>query len=185
MGAQDPVPDLPYVNLVSNCLMEETKTGSVKVGAVTGSFETGRKVLFLAFKGTSYLMDFINWNIEHDHAETNDHDFFIHAGAGRVIRNLYFLKKDAFISLLESAYENGVRELVFTGHSLGGMYATSAIAKAFRNLIVSLGRTRRWKSSCAQCGASRLVLRCASVMRTGRHVILVLTLLLISSPREQ
>lgn len=141
--AQDPVPDLPYVNLVSNCLMEETKTGSVKVGAVTGSFETGRKVLFLAFKGTSYLMDFINWNIEHDHAETNDHDFFIHAGAGRVIRNLYFLKKDAFISLLESAYENGVRELVFTGHSLGGMYATSAIAKAFKEFNSFSGKNEK------------------------------------------
>ena len=95
---------------------------SVKIASVTAALPLG-KVLFIVFKGTSYILDFLSWNLEHDYEITGEADFFAHGGTASTIRNTKFLKSEAFLNRLMAVREQGVTRVVFAGHSLGGMYA--------------------------------------------------------------
>ena len=106
---------------------------ALKMATVTATLPT-EKVLFVIFKGTSYILDFLNWNLELDYTVTADKDFFAHRGAAGTLLNARFLKNDAFLKRLRSERANGVRKVVFTGHSLGGMYAQMSLYLAWRSL---------------------------------------------------
>ncbi|CAL1170728.1 unnamed protein product [Cladocopium goreaui] len=95
---------------------------SVKIASVTAALPLG-KVLFIVFKGTSYILDVLSWNLEHDYEITGEADFFAHGGTASTIRNTKFLKSEAFLNHLMAVREQGVTRVVFAGHSLGGMYA--------------------------------------------------------------
>ena len=103
---------------------------SVKIASVTAELPVG-KVLFIVFKGTSYILDFSNWNLEHDHEITGEADFFAHGGTVSTIKNARFLKSDAFLNRLIAARGQGVQRVVFAGHSLGGMYAQMSLYLAW------------------------------------------------------
>ena len=49
---------------------------SVKIASVTAALLLG-KVLLIVFKGTSYILDFLSWNLEHDHETTGEADFLL------------------------------------------------------------------------------------------------------------
>ncbi|CAK9099655.1 Lipase_3 domain-containing protein [Durusdinium trenchii] len=106
---------------------------SLKIASVTAHLPTG-KVLYIVFKGTSYMLDFLNWNLEHDHEITGETDFFAHGGTASTIRSTKFLKSDIFLSRLVAARGQGVRKVVFTGHSLGGMYAQMCLFLAWKEM---------------------------------------------------
>ena len=82
-------------------------------------------------------MDVVNWNLEHDYAVIGDGNHFMHKGAAGVMRNLVFMKvqpESDFAKRLEQAHQDGVRNIVLTGHSLGGMYALSGLYFAHQEL---------------------------------------------------
>ena len=106
---------------------------SVKIASVTAELPVG-KVLFIVFKGTSYMLDFLNWNLEHDHEITGEADFFAHGGTVSTIRNTKFLKSDAFLNRLIAARGQGVQRVVFAGHSLGGMFAQMSLYLAWEEV---------------------------------------------------
>ena len=106
---------------------------SLKIASVTAHLPTG-KVLYIVFKGTSYMLDFLNWNLEHDHEITGESDFFAHGGTASTIRSAKFLKSDIFLRRLVAAQGQGVRKVVFTGHSLGGMYAQMCLFLAWKEM---------------------------------------------------
>eukprot|EP00435_Cladocopium_sp_Y103_P065850 s348_g27.t2 len=80
---------------------------SVKIASVTADLPVG-KVLFIVFKGTSYILDFLNWNLEHDHEITGEEGFFAHSGTVSTMRNTKFLKSDVFLNRLICAREQGL-----------------------------------------------------------------------------
>ena len=106
---------------------------SVKIASVTAELPVGR-VLFIVFKGTSYILDFLNWNLEHDHEITGEADFFAHGGTVSTIRSTRFLKSDDFLNRLIAALRQGVQRVVFAGHSLGGMYAQMSLYLAWEEV---------------------------------------------------
>lgn len=129
------LPQLPFVSLQAHCVLEDVKLGSLRVATATAQLPGGRKVFFVVFKGTSYLLDVVNWNVEHDYKETGDPASFVHKGAAGMVRNLLFLKVEselAFLQQLQAAFNAGVRRLVLAGHSLGGLYATAMLLAAFK-----------------------------------------------------
>mmetsp|Transcript_101511 Transcript_101511/g.295841 ORF Transcript_101511/g.295841 Transcript_101511/m.295841 type:complete len:573 (+) Transcript_101511:52-1770(+) len=133
---QPSLPHLPFVSVQAHCVLEDARLGSLKVATATAQIPGGRKVFFVIFKGTSYLLDIVNWNVEHDYKETGDPASFIHKGAAGMLRNLLFLKveKDTrFLNQLQSAYQSGARRMVLTGHSLGGLYATGMLLAVFKH----------------------------------------------------
>ena len=106
-----------------------------KIAAVTATLpEPTGKVLYVVFKGTSYVLDFLNWQLEHDNSTTRDRSFFVHKGAAGTVAQLQFMKSQQFMDRLESAFGQGVRKLVWTGHSLGGMYAQASLFSAWQML---------------------------------------------------
>ena len=136
-GISEPIPDLPGVSLSAGCVSEELQTGSVKMALVTAELPGDHKTLFVVFKGTSYLLDVVNWNMEHDYEVIGDGNNFMHKGAAGIIRNLLFMKVSPdsdFAKRLDQAYKDGVRNFVLAGHSLGGMYAMAAMYFAFQDL---------------------------------------------------
>ena len=62
-----------------------------KLATVTAMLPT-QKVLYVVFKGTSYMLDYLNWQLEHDNATTEDEDFFVHKGAASTVKQLQFMK---------------------------------------------------------------------------------------------
>ena len=106
-----------------------------KIAAVTATLpEPTGKVLYMVFKGTSYILDYLNWQLEHDNSTTRDRSFFVHKGAAGTVAQLQFMKSQQFMDRLESAMDEGVRKLVWTGHSLGGMYAQASLFSAWQML---------------------------------------------------
>merc|ERR1712232_1087256 len=103
----------------------------MRLATVLCSHTVGSTTLFFVFKGTSYLLDFINWNLEHDFEFVQDRHFFAHKGAASTIRNLFYLKEENMCSRLEAAASQGATSLVFCGHSLGGMYALVSLFMVF------------------------------------------------------
>eukprot|EP00434_Breviolum_minutum_P018670 symbB.v1.2.016473.t1/scaffold1252.1/size200744/21 len=82
-GISEPIPDLPGVSLSAGCVSEELQTGSVKMALVTAELPGDHKTLFVVFKGTSYLLDVVNWNMEHDYEVIGDGNNFMHKGLQR------------------------------------------------------------------------------------------------------
>ena len=73
-------PHLENVSMQVHRVVQPGEFGSaVKIATVTADLPTG-KVLYVAFKGTSYILDFLNWNLELHHTMTQDADFFVHGG---------------------------------------------------------------------------------------------------------
>ena len=106
-----------------------------KIAAVTATLpEPTGKVLYMVFKGTSYILDYLNWQLEHDNSTTRDRSFFVHKGAAGTVAQMQFMKSQQFMDRLESAISQGVRKLVWTGHSLGGMYAQVSLFSAWKML---------------------------------------------------
>jgi len=133
----EPLPEIPGISLSADCLREDLHTGSVKVALVTAELPGRHRTLFVVFKGSSYLLDFINWNLEHDYEVIGDGTHFMHKGAAGIMRNLFFLKvqrASSFAKQLDAAYNSGVRHLVLTGHSLGGMYAMCSMYFIWREM---------------------------------------------------
>eukprot|EP00439_Symbiodinium_sp_Y106_P047132 s634_g6.t1 len=95
---------------------------AVKIATVTAGLPTGR-VLYVDFKGTSHILDFLNWNLELNHAMTQDPDFFVHGGGAGTLHAANFWLEQDLLDGLQKARANGVQRVIFTGHSLGGMYA--------------------------------------------------------------
>lgn len=136
-GISEPIPELPGVSLSAGCVSEELQTGSVRVALVTAELPGDHKTLFVVFKGTSYLLDVVNWNMEHDYEVIGDGNHFMHKGAAGIMRNLLFMKvkpDSDFARRLDEAYKDGVRNFVLAGHSLGGMYAMAGMYFAFQDL---------------------------------------------------
>jgi len=102
-----------------------------KLATVTAMLPT-QKVLYVVFKGTCYMLDYLNWQLEHDNATTEDEDFFIHKGAAGTVKQLQFMKGQKFLDRLEAARSQGVRNLIWAGHSLGGMYAQASFYSAWQ-----------------------------------------------------
>ncbi|CAE7655484.1 unnamed protein product [Symbiodinium sp. CCMP2456] len=116
-------PELDHASMQVHRVIQPGEFGSaVKIATVTADLPTGQ-VLYVVFKGTSYMLDFLNWNLELNHAMTQDPDFFVHSGAAGTIQSASFWLEQTFLARLGEARENGVRRVVFTGHSLGGMHA--------------------------------------------------------------
>ncbi|CAE7235536.1 unnamed protein product [Symbiodinium sp. CCMP2456] len=137
-------PHLESTAMQVHRVVQPVEFGSaVKIATVTADLPTG-KVLYVAFKGTSYILDFYNWNLEHHHTMTQDPDFFVHGGAASTIQEASFWHERSFAERLQEARKNGVRRVVLTGHSLGGMYAALALYKY-------------WKKKDGQDGASQEV----------------------------
>ena len=106
-----------------------------KIAAVTATLpEPTGKVLYMVFKGTSYILDYLNWQLEHDNSTTRDRSFFVHKGAAGTVAQMQFMNSQQFMDRLESAFGQGVRKLVWTGHSLGGMYAQASLFSAWQML---------------------------------------------------
>lgn len=137
-GREKPsLPHVPFVTVQAHCVQEDVRLGSLKVATATAQIPGGRKAFFVVFKGTSYLLDVVNWNVEHDYKETGDPSSFIHKGAAGMVRNLLFLKLEtdsSFLAQMQAAYQAGARRMVLTGHSLGGLYATAMLLPVFKQL---------------------------------------------------
>ena len=114
-------------------IIQRPKLGAVKVALVSATCPEGR-MLLVVFKGTSFIADFLNWNLEHDHTMTKDKAFFIHRGAAGAMGNLQFWLETDFMRRLESEGMQGVAQVVFAGHSLGGMYAQVMLYLAWQKI---------------------------------------------------
>ncbi|CAE7604122.1 unnamed protein product [Symbiodinium natans] len=127
-------PHLQHAAMTVHRVTQPGEFGSaVKIATVTAELPS-EKVLYVVFKGTSYILDFLNWNLELDHATTEDTDFFIHGGAAGTLRGAQFWKERDFLERLASAKAQGVQKIVFTGHSLGGMYAAALLYVAWKKI---------------------------------------------------
>ncbi|CAE7456936.1 unnamed protein product [Symbiodinium natans] len=160
----EPLPEIPGISLVADCVREDLHTGSVKVALVTAELPGRHRTLFVVFKGSSYLLDFINWNLEHDYEVIGDGTHFMHKGAAGVMRNLFFFKvqsASSFAKQLDAAYDSGVRHLVLTGHSLGGMYAMSGMYFIWREMQTCVPERSRLR------GPGRALLRGARCVAFG------------------
>jgi hypothetical protein len=113
--------------------MESCALGSqVKFATVTVDLPQLGKVFFLAFKGTSYLMDFLKWDVSRSYSATGHNNCFVHAGAAGVLQELTFRMEAEFVECLSAAHKNGTTRMVITGHSLGGMYAMGLLYTAYK-----------------------------------------------------
>ena len=133
--SEDPQPpEMANVTCEVHAVMQPGDLGrSLKIASVTAHLPLG-KVFFIVFKGTSYMLDFLNWNLQHDHDITGETDFFVHSGAASNVRNARFLKSKVLEGCLIAAHQQGVKEVVFTGHSLGGMYAQTSLFLAWEEM---------------------------------------------------
>ncbi|CAE7800573.1 unnamed protein product [Symbiodinium sp. CCMP2592] len=116
-------PQLDHASMQVHRVIQPGEFGSsVKIARVTADLPTG-KVMYVVFKGTSYILDFLNWNLELNHAMTQDPDFFVHGGAAGTLHAASFWLEQGLLKHLEEASGNGVGRVILAGHSLGGMYA--------------------------------------------------------------
>ena len=116
-------PQLDHASMQVHRVIQPGEFGSsVKIARVTADLPTD-KVMYVVFKGTSYILDFLNWNLELNHAMTQDPDFFVHGGAASTLHAASFWLEQGLLKHLEEASGNGVRRVILAGHSLGGMYA--------------------------------------------------------------
>ncbi|CAJ1416565.1 unnamed protein product [Effrenium voratum] len=150
-------PQMAHVTFKVHIIIQPGDLGrAVKIASVTAHLPR-EQVLFIVFKGTSYILDFLSWNLEYDHGATNEVDFFAHSGAASVVKNSKFLKCDALLGRLVAAEAQGVQKVAFTGHSLGGMYAQMSLFLAWAELEAGSGALRetllKFKVRCFAFGA--------------------------------
>ena len=129
-------PHVEGVTFEVHLIIQPGTDGTVaKIAAVTATLpEPTGKVFYMVFKGTSYILDYLNWQLEHDNSTTRDRSFFAHKGAVGTAAQMQFMKKQQFMDRLQSAIDQGVRKLFWTGHSLGGMYAQASLFLAWQML---------------------------------------------------
>ena len=129
-------PHVEGVTFEGHRIIQPGTDGTVaKIATVTATLpEPTGKVLYVVFKGTSYMLDYLNWQLEHDNSTTRDQSFFVHKGAAGTVAQMQFMKNQQFMDRLESAIDQGVRKLAWTGHSLGGMYAQASLFSAWQML---------------------------------------------------
>eukprot|EP00445_Apocalathium_hangoei_P021418 CAMPEP_0203893158 /NCGR_PEP_ID=MMETSP0359-20131031/36276_1 /ASSEMBLY_ACC=CAM_ASM_000338 /TAXON_ID=268821 /ORGANISM="Scrippsiella Hangoei, Strain SHTV-5" /LENGTH=490 /DNA_ID=CAMNT_0050815267 /DNA_START=134 /DNA_END=1603 /DNA_ORIENTATION=- len=109
---------------------------SARLGAVTATFADGHRVLYFVFKGTSLLTDIIADaciipTYRPFERAFQDKYTFVHQGAYHAIEQLSIRFSKRLVALLRAERGAGVRSLVVTGHSLGGMYAKTFLLETF------------------------------------------------------
>lgn len=108
---------------------EEPLEGSpARIGTVLATLPKFGRVLYIVFKGSSSLSDFIvNANVSPDYSPFamafGDRTTFVHHGAYHAIVQLRVHRQAELYAQLASAAGQGVEHVVVTGHSLGGQYA--------------------------------------------------------------
>merc|ERR1712232_121501 len=99
----------------------------------------GKKVLYLPFKGSKFLADFVvNASVLADYSPFDrafsDRTTFVHHGAYHGILQLRIHNRQAIQALFVEASASGAEQLIVTGHSLGGQYALAFLLDAFLEL---------------------------------------------------
>lgn len=120
---------------------EEPLSGSpARLATVTAALPWGAgKVLYVPFKGSSNLTDFIvNASVLADYSPFDrafgDRQTFVHHGAYHAIAQLRVHRREALQKVLVEAADAGVEQLIVTGHSLGGQYALAFLLDTFLEL---------------------------------------------------
>ncbi|CAK0893882.1 unnamed protein product, partial [Prorocentrum cordatum] len=94
------------------------------------------KVLYLVFKGTSFVADFVaNASLSPDYAPFarlfGDRNTFVHHGAYHAITQLRVHEWTNLLEQVRQSTAEGAQALVVTGHSLGGQYALAFMLQIF------------------------------------------------------
>ncbi|CAJ1364619.1 unnamed protein product [Effrenium voratum] len=117
-------------------VMDDPLQGSPARSAVVTAVLPDSAVVYLVFKGSSFMNDFVvNASVGPDYtpfdATFDDRTTFIHHGAHHAIAQLRVQQWPALKEQLERCAQDGVKQLVITGHSLGGQYALAFMLQVF------------------------------------------------------
>ncbi|CAK9064547.1 unnamed protein product [Durusdinium trenchii] len=117
-------------------VMDDPLQGSPARSAVVTASIPGSSVVYLVFKGSSFMNDFVaNASVSPDYtpfdATFNDRTTFIHHGAYHATAQLRVQQWPALQEQLERCVQDGVAHMVITGHSLGGQYALAFMLQVF------------------------------------------------------
>ena len=102
----------------------------VRLKRVVADLAVG-KVLFIVFRRTSGLLEFENWNLEPVYYSD---DFFTSRGATDAMACMRLWIECLSPARFRFLRENGVKRIVFAGHSLGGVYAQVCLNTWWRTL---------------------------------------------------
>ena len=110
---------------------EPTEVGRpVRLRGVIADLPVG-KVFFIVFRRTSGLLDFENWNLKPVYVSD---DFFASTGATYAMARIRLWIECLSPARFRFLRENGVKRIVFAGHSVGGEYAQLCLKMWWRTL---------------------------------------------------
>ncbi|CAE7671311.1 unnamed protein product [Symbiodinium pilosum] len=118
-------------------VMDDPMQGSpARLAIVTAALPKTQAVLYLIFKGSSFMNDFVaNASVGPDYtpfdAAFGDRTTFIHHGAHHAIAQLRVQQWSLLQEQLERCETEGVQRLIVAGHSLGGQYALAFMLQVF------------------------------------------------------
>ncbi|CAE7210384.1 unnamed protein product [Symbiodinium natans] len=118
-------------------VLDDPMQGSpARLAIVTAAPHATDAVLYLIFKGSSFMNDFVaNASVGPDYtpfdATFSDRTTFIHHGAHHAIAQLRVQQWSVLQEQLERCASDGVRQLIVAGHSLGGQYALAFMLQVF------------------------------------------------------
>ncbi|CAE7552445.1 unnamed protein product [Symbiodinium sp. CCMP2456] len=118
-------------------VLDDPMQGSpARLAIVTAAPHAGNAVLYLIFKGSSFMNDFVaNASVGPDYtpfdATFADRTTFIHHGAHHAIAQLRVQQWSVLQEQLERCSGEGVGQLIVAGHSLGGQYALAFMLQVF------------------------------------------------------
>eukprot|EP00435_Cladocopium_sp_Y103_P015986 s149_g3.t4 len=117
-------------------VMDDPLLGSPARSAVVTAVLPGSSVVYLVFKGSSFMNDFVaNASVSPDYtpfdATFQDRTTFIHHGAYHATAQLRVQQWPALQEQLERCVQDGVKQMIITGHSLGGQYALAFMLQVF------------------------------------------------------
>ena len=116
---------------------EPTQVGRpVRLRGVIADLPVG-KVFFIVFRRTSGLLDFENWNLEPVYVSD---DFFASRGATYAMACIRLWIECLSPARFRFLRENGVKRIVFAGHSVGGVYAQLCLEMWWRTLQANTPR---------------------------------------------
>jgi len=116
---------------------EDPLQGSpARLATVTAAAPGRGKVVFLVFKGSAFLADFVaNASVSPDytpfHQAFDDSTTFIHHGAHHAVAQLRVHQWTILLEQMKAASADGVKRVIVTGHSLGGQYAAAFMLQVF------------------------------------------------------